>query len=83
MLPCKQPMVNQAALRFNIRRGVVVIPKSVHKERIQQNFAVWDFKLSDEDMKKIDALDIGHSEITDHFAGNVQRNMNLAPVFAF
>ena len=33
---------------------------------MEQNFAIWDFKLTDEDMKKIDALDLGHSEIIDH-----------------
>ena len=52
----------QVALRFNIQRGVVVIPKSVHKERIEQNFDVWDFALSDADMKKIDALDRDSAE---------------------
>ncbi len=63
----------QVALRFNIQRGVVVIPKSVHRERIEQNFDVWDFVLSEEDMQKIDALDIGHSEIIDHFAASTAK----------
>lgn len=56
----------QTALRWNIQRGVTVIPKSVHKERMEQNLAVWDFRLSDEDMAEIAGLDIGHSEIVDH-----------------
>ena len=57
----------QVALRWNIQRGVVVIPKTVHKERMQQNAEVFDFALSDEDMTRIAAMDIGHSEIVDHF----------------
>lgn len=56
----------QVALRWNIQRGVVVIPKSVHKDRIEQNLNVWDFALSDADMAKIAKLDIGHSEIVSH-----------------
>ncbi|MCM1336027.1 MAG: aldo/keto reductase [Bacteroides sp.] len=56
----------QVALRWNVQRGVVVIPKSVHKERMEQNFNIWDFTLSDEDMQKIAAMDIGHSEIVNH-----------------
>lgn len=56
----------QIALRWNIQRGVSVLPKSVHKERIDQNFDIWNFELTDEDMKKIDTLDLGHSEIIDH-----------------
>ena len=56
----------QVALRWNIQRGVVVIPKSVHRERMEQNMAVWDFALSDGDMAEIAALDLGRSEIVDH-----------------
>ena len=56
----------QIALKWNAQRGVSIIPKSVHKERMEQNIDIWDFTLSDEDMKKVDALDLGHSEIIDH-----------------
>ena len=56
----------QVALRWNVQRGVTVIPKSVHKERMKQNMAIWDFQLSNEDMAEIAGLDIGHSEIVDH-----------------
>lgn len=57
----------QVALRWNIQRGVVVIPKSVHEDRMKQNFDVFDFTLSKEDMDKISVMDIGHSEIVNHF----------------
>ena len=56
----------QVALRWNVQRGVIVIPKSVHKERMEQNIDIWDFMLSEEDMKQIAKLDLGHSEIVDH-----------------
>ncbi len=56
----------QVALRWNLQRGVIVIPKSVHKDRIEQNMNVWDFTLSENDMKEISKLDIGHSEIVNH-----------------
>lgn len=57
----------QVALRWNIQRGVVVIPKSVHEDRIRQNFDVFDFSLTKEDMDKIKTMNIGRSEIVDHF----------------
>lgn len=56
----------QVALRWNVQRGVVVIPKSVHKDRMGQNMNIWDFELSEEDMNEIAKLDIGHSEIVNH-----------------
>lgn len=58
----------QVALRWNIQRGVSVIPKSTHKERMEQNIDVWDFSLSDADMAEIAKLDTGRSEIVDHFS---------------
>ena len=56
----------QVALRWNVQRGVVVIPKSVHKNRMEQNIDIWDFQLSEKDMAQIAKLDLGHSEIVDH-----------------
>lgn len=56
----------QVALRWNVQRGVVVIPKSIHKERMEQNIDIWDFELEQEDMERIAKLDMGHSEIVDH-----------------
>ena len=58
--------VAQVVLRWNVQRGVVVIPKSVNKERIEENLNIWDFTLSKNDMDQIAKLDIGHSEIIDH-----------------
>lgn len=46
------------ALRFLLQNGVVVIPKSTHEERMQENFNVFDFVLTDEEMKQIEVLDI-------------------------
>ena len=60
----------QVALRWNIDRGIVVITKSVHYERIKQNINIWDFKLDEADMKEIEKLDLGKSDIVDHYDPN-------------
>lgn len=66
-MPLKDPVVLEIAknhnkspaqviLRWDVQRGICAIPKSVHKERIEQNINIFDFKLNDEEMKKIDRL---------------------------
>lgn len=56
----------QVALRWNAQRGVSIIPKSVHVDRMEQNRNIWDFTLTEEEMAKIAAKDLGHSEIVNH-----------------
>lgn len=58
--------VAQVILRWLTQRGVVVIPKSVRKERIEENFNIFDFELSPEDMNAIVALDTKQSLFFDH-----------------
>lgn len=58
--------VGQVVLRWNIQRGIVVIPKSTHKERIEENFNIFDFELTDEDMKKIETLDENKELFVNH-----------------
>lgn len=57
----------QTALRFLIQSNVVVIPKSTHKDRMEQNFNVFDFTLSSEDMAAIQKLDEGESLFFSHY----------------
>ena len=57
----------QTALRFLVQSNVVVIPKSTHKERMEQNFDVFDFSLSAEDMAAIQKLDEGESLFFSHY----------------
>lgn len=57
----------QTALRYLIQRGVVIIPKSTHKERMQENLDIFDFKLSDNEIQQIAALDLGHSLFFSHY----------------
>lgn len=51
----------QVILRFNVQRGIVVIPKSSHKERIEENIDIFDFSLTEEEMRQIRTLDEGKS----------------------
>jgi len=57
----------QVALRFLLQSDVVLIPKSVHKERMEENFNVFDFALTDEEMARIEALDTGKSLFFSHY----------------
>lgn len=68
--------VAQVILRWHIQRGVVAIPKSVHTERIAENFDIWDFNLSQYDMDTIATLDVGHSEIIDHHTADTAKWLN-------
>ena len=56
----------QVILRWHLQRGVVVIPKSTHRERMQENLEVFDFTLSSEDMERIAALDTKTSAFFAH-----------------
>lgn len=61
----------QVMLRWNIQRGVVVLPKSTHKERMVENLNVFDFVLSDEDMATIAVLDTATSSFFSHYDPNM------------
>lgn len=66
----------QIILRWHIQRGVAVIPKTVHEERMEENLALWDFELTQNDMDAIAAMDIGYSEIIDHRYAHTARQLN-------
>ncbi|WP_332238503.1 aldo/keto reductase [Sporolactobacillus sp. KGMB 08714] len=59
--------IAQTALRFLIQRGIVVIPKSTHKNRMEENFNVFDFELTAEEMGKISGLDTGKTAFFSHY----------------
>lgn len=66
----------QVVLRWNTQRGVVIIPKSVHKERIEENIDIWDFSLTDAEMAEVSSLDLGRSEIVDHHTAQTAKRLN-------
>ena len=61
----------QVMLRWNIQRGVIVLPKTTHKERMIQNLDVFDFMLADEDMTAIAGLDTNTSSFFSHYDPNM------------
>ena len=56
----------QVVLKWNAQRGVSIIPKSVHVVRMNQNFDIWDFEMTEEEMAAVAAKDLGHSELVNH-----------------
>ena len=52
------------------QEGVIVIPKSTHKERMEENFNIFDFELKEDDLNKIRALDTGKSLFFSHYDPN-------------
>lgn len=67
--------IAQVVLRWLLQRGVVCIPKSTKRERMEENFQVFDFTLSEEDMETIAALDTGKSCFFDHRDPAVVENL--------
>lgn len=62
-----QKTAAQVALRFLLQSDVVIIPKTTHKDRMEQNFAIFDFELSADDMSEIEKLDGGESLFFSHY----------------
>jgi diketogulonate reductase-like aldo/keto reductase len=65
--------VAQVALRWLIQRGVIIIPKSTHIERMRENIDIFNFELSADDMTQIATLDTGKSLFFDHHDGEVTK----------
>ena len=72
--------VAQVVLRWNTQRGVAIIPKSVHQNRMTENIDIWDFELSQDDKDQIATLDLGHSEIVDHSSPEFVKYLHSAKV---
>ena len=73
-----QKTVGQIILRWLTQRGVVAIPKSVRQERIVENFTIFDFDLSPEDMVAMRTLDTKTSSFFDHRDPNVVKRLSEA-----
>jgi 2,5-diketo-D-gluconate reductase A len=70
--------VAQIILRWLTQRGIVAIPKSVRKERIEENFDVFDVELSPEDMEAIASLDMGRGSFFDHRDPEIVKSLSEA-----
>lgn len=60
--------VAQVALRFLTQKNIIIIPKSTHKERMKENFEIFDFELSKDDMETLRSMDKGESIFVDHYS---------------
>jgi diketogulonate reductase-like aldo/keto reductase len=65
--------IPQVALRWLLQRGVIIIPKSTHKERMNENLNIFDFELTADDMAQIQTLDTGKSLFFDHHDAEVTK----------
>ncbi len=65
--------IPQVALRWLLQRGVIIIPKSTHKERMAENLNIFDFELTADDMAQIQTLDTGKSLFFDHHDAEVTK----------
>ena len=63
----------QVALRWLLQSGVIIIPKTTHKERMEENLQLFDFELDTDDLQAIAALDTKHSLFFDHHDGEVAK----------
>ena len=66
----------QVALRWNVQRGVSILPKTTRAERMAENIAIWDFALTDAEIAEIGKKDLGRSGIIDHFDPGVVKMLN-------
>ena len=67
--------VAQVALRFLTQENIIVIPKSVHKKRIKENFEIFDFELSNDDMETLRSMDKGESIFVNHYKPEFVQNI--------
>ncbi len=65
--------VAQTALRWLLQSGIIIIPKSTHRERMAENLNIFDFELTDDEMAQIQTLDTGRSLFFDHHDGEVTK----------
>ena len=68
----KDPITSKTAAQVALR-WLIIIPKTVHKERMQENMNLFDFELDADDMQKIAALDTAHSLFLDHHDGETTK----------
>ncbi|APX73421.1 2,5-diketo-D-gluconic acid reductase [Companilactobacillus allii] len=68
--------VGQVVLRWLFQRGIISLAKSVHKDRMEQNINIFDFSLTDEEMKQISSLDMKESAFFDHRDPTMVQNLD-------